>query len=453
MTISRDVDLFVIGGGSGGVRAARRAAERGARVAIAEQHRFGGTCVIRGCVPKKLLVYASAYSDLARTGAGYGWSFPPPAFDWSVLIGNVHNEVARLEGIYRSNLERVGVEIIDDRAELSGAGEVRLATGGKTRAKTILLATGGWPSVPKFEGSDLVATSNDVFELESRPNRVVVVGGGYIASEFATVFRGLGSLVTQLYRGPLFLRGFDDDLRSYAAEGLRNHGVNLRFDADVDRIAETEGGRRRLHLRDGDSVEGDFVLYATGRAPATDGLGLEESGVHCDGQGRIEVDEYGQSSQPGVYAVGDACNRINQTPVAIREAEAFVRTVFDGIPTRADLAVVPVAVFCRPELATAGMSEAQAREHAEGEISVQKSRFKPLHEALGQAGEEAFIKVVSERDSGKVLGAHLGGHAVAEMMQCLAVALRMGATREDLARTLALHPTVAEELVTMPPPE
>lgn len=449
---AREVDLFVIGGGSGGVRAARRAAERGASVAIAEQHRFGGTCVIRGCVPKKLLVYASGFSETARAGAGFGWKFPPPEFDWSTLIGNVHQEVARLEGIYRRNLERAGVSIIDDRAVLTAPDEIRLAAGGTVQAKTILLATGGWPLVPDVQGRDLAGTSNDVFELERLPQRVAVVGGGYIASEFAAVFQGLGSQVTQLYRGPLFMRGFDDDLRAYAASGLRGHGVDLRFNTDVERVSEVKGEARRVDLRGGESVEADFVLYATGRAPAADGLGLEEAGVRRDGQGRVEVDDYGQTSQANVYAVGDVCNRVNQTPVAIREAEAFVRTVYGGTPTRADLAVVPLAVFTRPELATAGMTEAQAREHAEGEVAVQKSQFKPLFEALGGIGEEAFIKVVSERESGRVLGAHLGGHAAAEMMQCLAVALRMGATRDDLARTLALHPTVAEELVTLPPP-
>lgn len=449
----RRVDLFVVGGGSGGVRAARRAAERGRAVAIAEQHRFGGTCVIRGCVPKKLLVYASSFSELPHASAGYGWRIPEATFNWPRMIENIRGEVARLEGVYRRNLERAGVAIIDDRATLAGPGKVRLASGGSVVAKTILVATGGWPSVPDVPGSELVATSNDVFELESLPSRVAIVGGGYIACEFAAVLRGLGSEVTQLYRGPLFLRGFDDDLRRYAAEGIRGRGIDLRFETDVAEVGATPGGGRTATLADGSRLEADMVLYATGRAPATAGMGLEEAGVRLDDKGRIVVNSFGQSSQPSVYAVGDVCNRVNQTPVAIREAEAFVNTVYGGDRSPADMSMVPLAVFTRPELATVGWTEDQARAAAKGEVAVQMSRFPPLFEALGRTGEEFFVKVLSLQKTGRVVGVHLGGHGAAEMAQCLTIAMRMGATRSDFARAMALHPTVAEELVTLPSPQ
>lgn len=444
-------DLFVIGAGSGGTRAARRAAERGARVAIAEADRFGGTCVIRGCVPKKLLVYASGFSEALEAAGGFGWNIGTTSFDWSTLIANKDAEIARLEGLYREGLANAGVTIFEARAELAGPGKVRVAGHeGVLEARETLIATGGAPFVPEFPGREFVSTSNDAFGLSELPQRVVIVGGGYIACEFACIFRGLGSEVVQLYRGPLFLRGFDEDLRNYAARELRRQGIDLRFGTEVAEVRRANDGVLQVRDTAGDTRMADFVLYATGRRPSTAGLGLAAAGVDLGRGGEIVVDEFSASSVPGIHAIGDVTDRLNQTPVAIREGEAFVQTVFGGNPTRPDHALVPLAVFTQPELSTVGLTEEEARRVAE--VEIYRAEFRPLFETLAGVGAKTLMKLVVDRNSRRVLGVHVGGHGAAEMVQCLAIAVKMGATKEDFDRTCALHPTSAEELVTMRTP-
>ncbi len=444
------VDLFVIGGGSGGVRAARRAAETGARVALAEEYRMGGTCVIRGCVPKKLLVYASSFPDLFDSAAGFGWTVGPRSFDWPGLIAAKDREISRLEGLYRSGLERAGVEVHEGRATLRGPGRVRVeGTAGEIEARHVLVATGGTPFVPDVPGAELAITSNEAFRLPELPRRIVVVGGGYIACEFACIFRGLGSEVRQLYRGPMLLRGFDDDLRAFLTRGLERRGVEVETGVRVAEIRRRDGSLTML-LEDGGEREADAVMYATGRLPNTRGLGLEAAGVETGAKGEVLVDRYSRSGVPGVHAVGDVTDRINQTPVAIREAEALVATVFRGQPTEPDHALVPVAVFTRPELATVGMTETEAR--AQGDVLVYRAEFPPLGAALGGGDERILMKLVVDRATRRVLGVHLGGAGSAELIQCLAIPVKMGATKDDFDRVCAVHPTAAEEIVTMRDP-
>jgi len=445
-----DYDLFVIGGGSGGVRAARMSALSGARVGLAEEFRFGGTCVIRGCVPKKLLVYASSYAEQFEDARGYGWTVPEPSFDWQRLIAAKDAEIGRLEGIYRTNLGKAGVEVHEARARLAGPHEVTLSTHGRAvSAKHILIATGGTPYVPDLPGAEHAITSNEFFDMATLPERAVIVGGGYIASEFACILNGLGVAVTQLYRGEQILRGFDDDIRTLVADTMRAKGIDLRVGAEVAEIS----GRRGEHtvtLRSGETLPAGVVIYATGRVPNTRDMGLEEVGVALGQGGAIEVDAYSQTNIPSIFAVGDVTDRLQLTPVAIREGAAFAETVFAGRPTAADHALVPTAVFTQPEIGTIGPTEAEAR--AAGEVELYRARFRPMQNILAGRDEQMLMKVLVDPGTRRVLAVHLVGHGAGEMIQLVGIAVKMGATKEDLDRTVAVHPTAAEELVTMRSP-
>ncbi|TYO91504.1 glutathione-disulfide reductase [Oceanicella actignis] len=445
-----DYDLFVIGGGSGGVRAARMAAGYGARVGVAEEFRFGGTCVVRGCVPKKLMVYASAFSELFEDAEGYGWQVGPRSFDWSRFIAAKDAEIARLEAIYARNLDLAGCELHRCRAEVTGPHTVRLASHGhEVRARHILIATGGTPFVPDIPGAHHAITSNEIFDLPHLPARVAVVGGGYIACEFAGILNGLGARVTQLYRGEQILRGFDDDVRGHVAGLMRAKGIDLRTETDVARIDRAEDGLV-LTLEDGARLAVDCVLYATGRVPNTAGLGLEKAGVALGPRGEVLVDRWSQTNVPSIFAVGDVTDRLALTPVAIREGAAFARTVFGGEPTAADHSDVPTAVFTQPEIGTVGLTEAEARREAE--VEIYRSTFRPMFHTLSGRDERMLMKMVVRKSDRRVLGVHIVGHAAAEMIQLAGVAVKMGATKEDFDRTVAVHPTAAEELVTMRDP-
>lgn len=449
MSDAFDYDLFVIGGGSGGVRAARLAAGTGAKVAIAEEFRYGGTCVIRGCVPKKLLVYASGYSEAFEDAAGFGWTVGETSFDWARLIRAKDAEITRLEGLYAKNVAAAGAEVFHSRAELVGAHEVRIVGEDRTvSAKHILIATGGAPFVPDFPGSDLAITSNDVFDMAALPKRILVVGGGYIACEFACIFNGLGSEVTQLYRRDLILRGFDNDVREHVSAEMINKGVDIRYNADV---ASVEGaGPYAVTLDNGDQIETDLVFYATGRKPATKGLGLEAAGVEMTKGGAIAVDAFSQTNIPSIYAVGDVTDRMALTPVAIREGVAFVETVFKANPTKPDHSDVATAVFTQPEIGTVGLGEEEAREA--GEVEIYRAAFRPMANTISGRDEKMLMKIVVAKDTRRVLGVHIVGHGAGEMIQLAGVAVKMGATKEDFDRTVAVHPTAAEELVTMATP-
>jgi glutathione reductase (NADPH) len=444
-----DFDLFVIGAGSGGVRAARVAAEAGARVGLAEEYRYGGTCVIRGCVPKKLMVYASAFRESFEDAPGFGWSLDAPRFDWASFMARKDAEIARLEAVYHDGLRRAGVEVFLSRATLTDAHGVELATGARYAAKHILVATGARPFVPAIAGAEHGITSDDIFELKTQPRRIAVVGGGYVACEFAGILNGLGSQVIQLYRGEQILRGFDQDLRDAIAEAMRDRGVILQIERDVATIEKTPDGLC-VRLDNGECPVVDQVLFATGRVPSSAGLGLEALGVEVRGNGAIAVDDWSQTAVPSIYAVGDVTDRVALTPVAIREGQAFADTVFGGQPTRVDHGLIPTAIFTQPEAATLGLTEAEAR--ACGEVEVFRTRFRPLNAALSGRGERVLMKLVVEAGSRRVLGVHLVGHGAAEMIQLAAVAVGMGATKDDFDRTMAVHPTSAEELVTMRSP-
>ncbi len=444
-----DYDLFVIGGGSGGVRAGRIAAEHGARVALAEEYRMGGTCVIRGCVPKKLMVYASGYAGQIQDAQEYGWEATAGRFDWSKFRGKLDAELDRLEGAYRGNLGRSGVTIYDQRAVLSDPHTVTLADGQSFTAAHILVATGGWPFVPDFPGSDLVMTSNDVFKLDEQPESILVVGGGYIACEFAGIFNGLGTKVTQFYRGAQILRGFDDEARGHVADAMRARGIELHVGCNVMEVKKVEGG---LWVKATNGMEQVFskVLYATGRVPNSGGLGLEEIGVEMGRNGEIKVDDYSQTNIPSIYAVGDVTDRVNLTPVAIREGHAFADTVFGGTPRKTDHDLIPSAVFTQPELGTVGLTEEDARDA--GPIEVYAAAFRPMQTLFAGHDERVMMKLIVCADTRKVLGVHLVGDHAGELIQLAGVAVKMGATKEDFDATVAVHPTMAEELVTMKTP-
>jgi len=448
-----DYDLFVIGGGSGGVRAARMSAGYGARVALAEEFRYGGTCVIRGCVPKKLLVYASSFSHVFADAAGFGWEVGATGFDWGKLRAAKEAEITRLEGIYRRNLEGAGATLFHQRATVTSPHSVRLADGREVTTKHILIATGGTPFVPDIPGGHLAITSNEVFDIDRLPERVLIVGGGYIASEFAGIFNGLGAKVTQLYRRDMILRGFDDDIRAHVQGAMQARGIEILLNDDVDRIEGTAGALT-VHLKSGAVRDAGLVLYATGRNPNTAGLGLAEIGVRLGANGAVDVDEWSQTAVPSVFAVGDVTDRMALTPVAIREGAAFAETVFGGNPTRADHSDVATAVFTQPEIGTVGLTEAQAR-HA-GPVEVYRAAFRPMQNILAGRDEKTLMKLVvaaeSHADSRRVLGVHIVGPAAGEMIQLAGIAVKMRATKEDFDRTVAVHPTAAEELVTMRTP-
>ncbi len=444
-----DFDLFVIGGGSGGVRAARMSANYGAKVGLAEEFRYGGTCVIRGCVPKKLLVYASSFSQNFADAAGFGWEVGETRFDWPRLRAAKEAEITRLEGIYQRNLESAGVTLFHQHAVVASPHSVRLADGREVTTKHILIATGGAPFVPGFQGSHLAITSNEVFDIERLPKRVVIVGGGYIASEFAGIFNGLGSHVTQVYRRDMILRGFDDDIRAHVQQAMRGRGVDILLNEDVAHI-EDMARHLEVHFKSGECREAGLVLYATGRNPNTAGLGLAEAGVKLGPNGAVAVDEWSQSSVPSIFAVGDVTDRLALTPVAIREGAAFADTVFGADPTPADHSLVASAIFSQPEIGTVGMTEAQARDT--GPIEVYRAVFRPMANILAGRDEQMLMKLLVARDSRKVLGVHIVGPTAGEMIQLAGIAVKMGATKEDFDRTVAVHPTAAEELVTMREP-
>ena len=444
-----DYDLFVIGGGSGGIRAARLAAAEGAKVALAEEYRLGGTCVIRGCIPKKLMVYASDFADAFKNANGYGWNVGSAEFEWSRFIAAKDLEIERLEGIYRKNLENVGVEVFNERAVLADAHTVLLQSGLQAVSRFILVAAGGSPFVPKVPGAEHVATSNDVFQFKELPARVLIVGGGYIACEFAGILNGMGSEVLQCYRGEQILRGFDEDIRSHVSEAMSNRGIDLRLETRIEKISQSGTGFE-VEASGSENFVVDNVIYATGRVPNTGGLNLEAAGVELTPKGAVVVDEYSQTAVPSIFAVGDVTDRINLTPVAIREGIAFVETVFKGKPTPVDHADVPTAAFTRPEVGTVGLTEAQASET--GPIDVYLARFRPLSGSLSGKTEQILMKLVVGKPDRRVLGVHIVGEGAAEMIQIAAVAIKMGATKEDFDRTVAVHPTAAEELVTFKEP-
>lgn len=445
-----DYDLFVIGGGSGGVRAARMSAQMGARVAVAEEFRFGGTCVIRGCVPKKLMVYASSYSEHFEDAAGFGWQVGASSHDWPTLVAAKETEITRLEGIYDKNVRAAGAETFAMRAMVADPHTVALADGRRFRTRHILIATGGAPYVPPFPGHEHAITSNEIFDLPGRPRRALVLGGGYIACEFAGILNGLGVETVLAYRGARILRSFDHDLSDHIMEEIRHKGVDLRLHADIERIEKTESGLVG-HLSGGAAVEADIVLAATGRKPNTAGLGLEEAGVRLGANGAVAVDEYSQTAVPSIYAVGDVTGRLELTPVAIREGAAFADTVFGAKPTKADHALVATAIFTQPEIGTVGLSEQAAR--AEGRsFEIYRARFRPMVHTLSGREERMLMKLLVETGTRKVLGVHICGHGAGEMIQLAGIAMKMGATKEDFDRTVAVHPTASEELVTMREP-
>lgn len=445
-----DYDLFVIGGGSGGVRAARVAAgEYGARVGLAEESRMGGTCVIRGCVPKKLMVFASGFPALFEEARAYGWQAEGGGFDWRRFRGQLEAELDRLEGAYRNTLKTAGVTVHDARATIVDPHRVRLATGAEFTAKHILVATGGWPFVPEFPGSELAVTSNEMFHLDALPRRALVVGGGYIAGEFACILNGLGVRVSQYYRGAQILRGFDDEVRGHVASTMREAGIDIHLGTAVTRLEKTAGGIRVIGS-DGSDREVDLVLYATGRRPNTAGLGLEALGLALGRTGDIPVDRFSQTAVPSIFAVGDVTGRVNLTPVAIREGHAFADTVFGARPTAFDHELVASAVFTQPELGTIGLSEEAAREREP--IEVYATAFRPMRTAFASKPDRALMKLIVSKATRKVLGCHIVAPEAGEMIQLAAIAIGMGATKEDFDRTCAVHPTMAEELVTMRKP-
>jgi len=443
-----DYDLFVIGGGSGGVRAARMAAGTGARVAIAEEYRFGGTCVIRGCVPKKLLVYASEFAKTFKDAEGFGWSVGSPSFHWQRLIENKDREIERLSGIYRSLLDKAGVTVFQTRAVFEDAHTVRLLNEDRTvTSKTILVAVGGWPYVPQIPGSEFAITSNEAFNLPKLPGSIAIVGAGYIGLEFAGIFHGLGVDVTVVHRGPRLLRGFDEDLEIGLAEAMMARGIKLMLNTRIVAIEQGEH-RYRLVTATGEPIETDLAMYATGRVPNTPKLGLDKAGVALGQAGEVKVDEFCRSSVDSIYAIGDVTDRVNLTPVAIDEAMRFVDTVFRGKPTPVDHHGIPTAVFSQPEIGTVGLTEEEARQKCLG-VDIYKTSFRPLKATLSGSTERMLMKMVVDQATDQVVGVHILGPDAAEMAQILAIPLRLGATKADFDATMALHPTAAEELVTM----
>ncbi|AQZ95779.1 glutathione-disulfide reductase [Halopseudomonas phragmitis] len=446
-----DFDLFVIGAGSGGVRASRMAAGFGARVAVAEDRYLGGTCVNVGCVPKKLFAYAAHFAEDFEDAAGYGWDLPASGFNWSRLVENKNREILRLNGIYRNLLTSAGVQLIEGRARLLDSHTVEV-NGQSYTAERILLATGGWPHIPEFPGREHVISSNEVFYLPELPKRTLVVGGGYIAIEFASIFHGLGCDSTLLYRGELFLRGFDLGVREHVAKTLKDKGLDLRFNADVERIDKQPDGSLRVALKSGETLDADLVLYATGRKPNLDGLGLENTAATLDAKGFIAVDSDYQTQDPAIFAIGDVTDTLQLTPVALAEGMALARRLFKPEEYRpVDYADIPTAVFCIPNIATLGLSEEQAR--AKGyQLKVFESRFRAMRNTLAGRSEQSFMKLLVDKVTDRVLGIHMVGPEAGEIVQGLAVAVKAGATKAVFDATLGIHPTAAEEFVTMRTP-
>ncbi len=440
-------DLFIIGAGSGGVRAARMAGQRGLRVAVAEDGALGGTCVNVGCIPKKLYSFAAHYADSFEEAPGFGWSHETPSFDWSVLKANRARENSRLNGIYGELMTNAGVTILHGRARIVGVGAVEV-NGVVHAAERIVVATGGWPVPPGVPGGELAISSNEIFDLAEFPKRLVVVGGGYIACEFASIFNGLGARVTQLYRGEQILRGFDREVRDFVAVEMGKHGVDIRVEASVQSLARAAGGGIGVALADGSELEADTVLYATGRAPNTAGLGLEALGVALAPNGAVVVDEGYRSSVPGIFAIGDVIDRVQLTPVALAEAMALVDSFFGHGGRRVDYMHIPTAVFTHPNIGTIGLSEQDARARFQ-KILVYRTDFKALRHTLSGSKERTLMKLVVEAASDKVVGLHMVGADAGETIQGFAVAMKAGATKAVFDATLGIHPTAAEEFVTM----
>ena len=444
-----DYDLFVIGGGSGGVRAARVAAADGVRVALAEEDRMGGTCVIRGCVPKKLMVFASEFSEAISDARAYGWDLADGKFDWSVFRTKLYAQLDFLEGVYRRMLDTSGVTTYNARATVKDAHHVALSTGEAISAGHILIATGGLPVLPEQQGAEFGITSNDIFHLEKLPASILIIGGGYIACEFAGILNGLGVKVTQFYRGEQILRGFDGEARGMIADQMRGRGVDLHCGTTILAMEKRDDG---VWVKSSNGTEAVYerVLFATGRAPNTKGLGLAEAGVTLGRNGEVVVDEYSQSSVPSIYAVGDVTDRVQLTPVAIREGMAFVETVFRGNPTKVDHQLIPSAVFTQPEFGTIGLTEEAAREQEPIEVYV--ASFRPMQHSFVGRSDRALMKLIVSKATRKVLGCHIVADHAGEMIQLAGIAVKMGATKEDFDRTVAVHPTMAEELVTIKTP-
>ena len=447
--MKHDYDLFVIGAGSGGVRAARIASLAGAKVAIAEEYRIGGTCVIRGCVPKKFLVYGAEFSQMLADAPGYGWAVGEASFEWPTLRDNVQKEVTRLSGIYASNLAKAGVTTFEERAEVVDAHTVRLKkSGSEFTAERILIATGGRPYLPEgLPGLELGITSNEAFLLDRLPERVLIVGGGYVALEFANIFHGLGSKVRILHRSDKLLRGFDDDLRTHMHIELERGGTQLTMKTTLTKL-EKDSGAIRATLSTGEKADADVVLFAIGREPNTEGLGLDRAGVKLDEAGAVIVDAFSKSCVESIYAIGDVTNRMNLTPVAIRDGHAFANTVYNNLPTPVDHGSVPSAVFGRPPIGTVGLSESDARNFIES-VDIYRTSFRPMRNMLSGNQERTLMKMVVDGKSGKLLGVHIAGEDAPEMIQLAAVAVKAGLTKQQWDSTMALHPTAAEELMLM----
>jgi glutathione reductase (NADPH) len=450
-----DVDLFVIGGGSGGVRAARIAAGHGAKVMVAEEYRMGGTCVIRGCVPKKLFVIGSHVRQEIEDAAGFGWSIPQVSFDWPTLVANKDKEIARLEGIYTTNVEKAGGHVVKTRAMLEDAHRLRLATGEAVTAKYVLIATGSRPNHGlEIPGIEHVISSNEAFHLTELPKRIVIQGGGYIALEFACIFAGFGSDVTVIYRGDNILRGFDEDVRAHVRAEMEKQGITILTGCTVTRVDQVEkhGEEYVTHLSNGSSIASEKVMFAIGRHPNVANLGLENAGVAINPKnGGIAVDAWSKTSTPNIYAIGDVTHRINLTPVAIREGHAFADTVFGKRPVQVDHATIPTAVFSQPEVGTVGLTEAEARAQF-SHVDIYKTAFRPIKSTMSGRDTRILMKLVVDGTSDRVLGCHIVGDTAAEIIQAVAIAVKMKATKADFDATFALHPTAAEELVTMRTP-
>lgn len=441
-----DFDLFVIGAGSGGVRAARMSAGLGAKVGIAEERYLGGTCVNVGCIPKKLFVYGSHFREEFDDASSYGWDLANEAFDWQTLLENKNREIARLNGIYRSLLESPGVQIFECHAQLVDTHTIQV---GETRvtARYILVATGSWPSLPSFPGDEFALTSNDAFYFETLPKKLVVVGGGYIAVEFAGIFQGLGVETTLLYRGPLFLRGFDDHLREFVRDQLVSKGVELRFNSTVQKITRTAYDTI-VRLNDSTDLVTDEVLFATGRIPLTEGCGLDQAGVQLSSAGAVIVNENYQSNVPNIYAIGDVIDRVQLTPVAIAEGMCIAYNLFGGESRKINYEEIPTAVFCQPNIGTVGPTESEARQRYT-DLHVYESSFRALKHTLTENQERTYMKLLVDGDTNRVVAAHMVGPDAGEIVQGLAVAIKAGATKRDFDATIGIHPTAAEEFVTM----
>jgi len=443
-----DYDLFVIGIGSGGTRAARVAAAHGAKVAAAEEYRVGGTCVIRGCVPKKLLVYGAHFAEDLMDARRFGWDVPDCRFDWKTLTANVFEEVDRISGAYTSTLDSHGVEVIRERAELTGPNTVRLASGREVTAKYILIASGARPHIPPCPGHEYGITSNEAFHLESVPRRILIAGAGYIANEFAGIFHEFGAKVTLINRSDQILRGYDEQIRDRLLQISMMKGIDFRFNAAFRGIEQQADGSLKVAMSNHADIEVDCVMFATGRVPNTGSLGLDAAGVDLNERGAVKVDDDNRTNVPSIYAVGDVTDRVQLTPVAIREGQAFADTLFGNKPTRVDYGCIPAAVFSHPQMAGVGLTESQARQQ-HGSVKVYVSDFRPMKNVLAGRNERALYKMICDETTGRILGIHMIGPEVAEILQVAAIAVKAGLTKDAFDQTVALHPTMAEELVLM----